>query len=121
MCIRDRTGEPVEGLVVTATNGDCTLFSAPFGSGPVVGVDEPIAASEAQPGLRLLPNPARESVLVQGWGNRIEAINAWGALHHTQPVQGWPARLDVSAWPPGVYVIRTTGPQGARSERLVVQ
>ena len=115
------TGEPVEGLVVTATNGDCTIFSAPFGSGPVVGVDEPVAITEAQSGLRILPNPARESVLVQGWGDRIEAINAWGALHHTQSVQGWPARLDVSAWPPGVYVIRTMGPQGVRSERLIVQ
>ena len=87
----------------------------------MVGVDEPVAITEAQSGLRLLPNPARESVLVQGWGDRIEAVNAWGALHHAQSVQGWPARLDVSAWPPGVYVIRTMGPQGVRSGRLMVQ
>ena len=28
--------------------------------------------------------------------------------------------VDVSAWPPGVYVIRTMGPRGVRSERLIV-
>ncbi len=114
-------GPVAAGLLATASNGDCTLFSAPVGSGRVVCVDGPAMEVEAQPALRLLPNPARESVLVQGRGNRIEVIHARGGRQHTQAVQGWPVRLDVSAWPPGIYVVRTTGPQGAFSERLVVQ
>lgn len=113
------TGEPVEGLVLTATNGECTLFSAPFGSEPVVSVDEP--SVQAKQGLSMFPNPARDRVLVQGRGQHMEVVNAWGALQFSQAVHGWPADLDVSSWPAGVYVVRTMGEQGFLSSRLVVE
>ena len=95
-----------------ATNGDCTLFSAPYGSSSVVGVDEPVAASEAKSGLRLrrIRRGNRSSFRVGATASRPSMHGVRCITRSRFGLAGPAGRVGMA---PGVYVIRTTGPQGA--------
>lgn len=114
---------PVEpGLLATASNGTCTVFSPAVTEGEetVVSVVEPSATPQLA--LAVQPNPASGRIQVQGRGHRLTVFQSQGRVHSTREVGSWPVTLDVSAWPAGVYVIRTEGgPTGPESVRLVVE
>ena len=69
--------------------------------------------------LRVYPNPAGEAATVQLTGPaalRPEQVRAYDALGRAVPVLAsgrGELRLDVSAWPTGVYVLRLAGQPGA--------
>ncbi len=113
------SGVPVEGMIATASNGECTVFSEPYGEGQATGV---IAYGKpATFALSLMPNPARGMLQVQGQGDRLEVFSAQGKVQYAEQVQDWPVQLDVSAWPAGVFVVRVSGANGSSTERLIVK
>jgi hypothetical protein len=91
-------------------------------------------ASEVQPGasalgIRLSPNPAGDSstltlALPEGGTARVVAYDALGrevaVLHDGPASETLSLRVDTSAWPPGVYVVRAEIGERAATVRLVV-
>ena len=77
----------------------------------------PTAAPVVAPALRAYPNPAGATATVQlsgPTGLHPEQVRAFDALGRPVPVQavlaaGGTLQLDVSAWVPGVYVLRVAG------------
>lgn len=64
-------------------------------------------AAPARPALRVYPNPTPAELTVEGSGPRVEVVDALGRLVMAR--SGLPeaaVRLDVSALPAGVYVVR---------------
>lgn len=113
------TGNPMEGLIATASNGTCTLFSSPFGSDQVTTVAELEALDS--PVIGIIPNPARTVTVIQGRGDRLEIFDARGQLRHEQSVPAWPVHLDLDGFATGVYIVRTSGAHHAHTARLVVE
>lgn len=91
-----------------------------FGVSPVEDEAEP--ENSAPPLLRIYPVPARTSVTVEvGEAATVEVVDALGRrVASGEAALGRPLRLDVAAWPPGVYVARTAGESGRRAVRIVV-
>ena len=113
------SGTPIEGLVVTASNGECTVLSDGWGSDTVTSVVPSLAQAEAP--AMLQPNPARDVVSVQGGGDRLEVLDAQGRLRLEQVLSGGGVQLDVSDWPAGMYIVRLLGQGGVQTERLIVE
>ena len=81
-----------------------------YGVNPVAGEDAPAAAAT----LRAYPNPARAMLTVDADG-AVRVFDALGRLVATgTAAPARPLRLDVSAWPAGVYVARTDAGQAVR-------
>ena len=83
-------------------------------------------APAAEP-FALFPNPSAAHVTVQlapgSEPARVEAFDVLGrrvATLHDGPVAG-PMRADVSAWPPGVYLVRVVREGRAETRRLTVR
>ena len=110
-------GAGQEEVLVTASNGSCTLFSSAI-EGQVMGVH---AASSEVPVLRAVPNSARGVVRIEGRGRQLRVVNATGQVQHEQAVASWPVRLDLTGWPVGVYVLLAEGAEGVLTSRLVVE
>ena len=81
-----------------------------YGANPVAGEPAPAAAAT----FRAYPNPARAALTVDADG-AVRVFDALGRLvaqGDAAPTR--PLRLDVSAWPAGVYVARTDAGQAVR-------
>lgn len=87
-----------------------------YGANPVAGEAEPDAATG---GIRVYPVPSRSAVTVEvAEAASVEVLDALGRRVATgEAAAGRPLRLDVSAWPAGVYVART---DAGESVRIVV-
>lgn len=85
-----------------------------YGANPVAGEAPPPSA--AAPRLRAYPSPATAFVTIasaeRGAVDVFDALGRRVAAGEAAP--GAPLRLNVSAWPPGVYVVRSDGAQTAR-------
>ena len=91
-------------LVYAVVSGDT------YGANPVAGEGAPAAAAT----LRAYPNPARAALTVDADG-AVRVFDALGRLvAQGDAAPARPLRLDVSAWPAGVYVARTDAGQAVR-------
>ena len=111
------SGSEQEGLVVTASNGTCTVFSS-LGPVDAVGLGSPLSGLSA---LQAWPNPARDVVRIEGRGRQLTVVSATGQVQHQQAVASWPVRLDLTGWPAGVYVLLAEGAEGVLTSRCVVE
>ena len=81
-----------------------------YGANPVAGETAPATAAT----LRAYPNPARAALTVEADG-AVRVFDALGRLVvQGSAAPGRPLRLDVSAWPAGLYVARTDAGQAVR-------
>ena len=73
--------------------------------------------------VRLLPNPAKETVAVMSSYRiaSLEVYDARGRRMAEQQVGGSSARMDVSSWPRGVYVVLLHTAAGTVAKRLVLE
>jgi hypothetical protein len=89
----------------------------PYSPAPGTTVNLTIASPDAVPialssALKIRPNPATQSVVIEAVGQvHISSILGQTTYH------GLAGRLDISAWPKGVYLVRNLN----RIQRLVVQ
>ena len=91
-----------------------------YGANPVAGGEVP--AGQEVRALRVYPVPAGRSATVEAdEASAVEVVDALGRVVASgEAAPGRPLRLDVSAWPAGVYVARSVGTSGPRASRLVV-
>ena len=112
-----------------------TLFVNPDGSivinpGGTVVVSPGEASGVGIRGVDLLyrytavmPNPARHrATITSSFGlTQIDLYDARGRLLKTFPASGLKADLDLSAFPPGTYLLRILTPAGPTTKKLLLQ
>lgn len=104
------TPEPSNNTDSTGVGGDTTLaVTTPTGLlGRYVTVHPNPAAGEAQ-------------VLSSFGLSHIEALDASGHPVLSRDVSGYEARLDLSSWPQGLYLLRIQTPIGTATKKLLVR
>ena len=95
-------------------------------NGEVFGSASPVAAEEAsaeveQAALRAYPSPASTDVTLAGAAGAVAVFDLLGRrVARVEAAPGQPFRLDVSAWPAGLYVARALTGDGPQTARFVV-
>jgi hypothetical protein len=73
--------------------------------------------------LLIRPNPARESVCIeprQGeTGGRVSVFGPQGDKVFEQDINGFPLRMDLSGFAPGIYLIRIDGDRIRYSGKII--
>lgn len=70
-------------------------------------------------GYRFYPNPVRDYVYIEGPAREIELLNIQGqSLQRWSRTQGRPARIDLSAFPEGMYFLRLSHAEGHHTLKL---
>jgi hypothetical protein len=84
-----------------------------------VGIEERPTSSLHRARLELWPNPASRFTVVRGAaGAEVQVLDASGRVAAVAPVTAGTGRLDLSALPTGVYLVRAAG-QGAVAKLVV--
>ncbi|MBL7984696.1 MAG: T9SS type A sorting domain-containing protein, partial [Flavobacteriales bacterium] len=125
----DINGDAFPDLVCTGTraaNGYVTEFSPANNSYWKVYLQQNTSAVDELANANALlvyPNPARDRLVVQGEAALGEVVlhDAVGRVVLSQRAASDRAHVDVSALPPGVYVLSVRNSEGTRTARVVVE
>lgn len=88
-----------------------------------VGIEVPDETSDLSRFVRLMPNPASESVVVtSSYGmEKVEVFDVMGRKVYDQPAEGTVTEFHVSSWAKGSYAVLVHTPAGTAVKRLMVQ